>query len=80
MGSVGDSDDNAMAETVIGFYKTELIHQRGPWHQSDAVEYATLGSVEWFNNQRLLGPIGDTPPAESERAYYEQFESQAEAA
>ena len=80
VGSVGDSYDNAMAETVIGLYKTELIHRRAPWHHVDAVEYATLAWVEWFNNRRLLEPIGDIPPAEFERAYYEQLEGQAEAA
>ena len=62
-----------MTETVIGLYKTELIHRRAPWHHVDAVAYATLEWVEWFNNQRLLEPIGDVPPAEFEQAYYEQL-------
>ena len=70
VGSVGDSYDNALAETVIGLYKAELIRQRGPWRGLDAVEYATLCWVDWFNNRRLLEPIGDVPPAEFERAYH----------
>ena len=66
VGSVGDSYDNAMAETIIGLYKTELIHHRGPWKRIDDVEYATLEWVDWFNHRRLLGPIGYIPPAELE--------------
>jgi len=70
VGTVGDSYDNALAETIIGLYKTELIHQRGPWRHADAVEYATLEWVDWFNNRRLLEPIGNVPPAELEASYY----------
>ena len=70
VGSVGDSYDNALAESVIGLYKTEVIHRRGPWRNLDAVEYATLEWVDWFNNRRLLEPIGYMPPAEFEEAYY----------
>ena len=80
VGSVGDSYDNALAETIIGLYKTEVIHKRGPWRNLDEVEYATLEWVDWFNNRRLLEPIGDVPPAELEQAYYEQLEGQAKAA
>ncbi len=80
VGSVGDSYDNALAETIIGLYKTEVIRARGPWRHLDAVEYATLEWVDWFNNRRLLESIGDIPPAELEQAYYDQFDSQAEAA
>jgi len=72
VGSVGDSYDNALAETIIGLYKTELIHRRGPWRNIDAVEFATLDYVDWFNNRRLLGPLGFVPPAEFEFAYYQQ--------
>ena len=63
VGSVGDSYDNALAESVIGLYKTELIRQRGPWEDRDQVEYATLEYVDWFNHRRLLEPIGHIPPA-----------------
>ncbi len=70
VGSVGDSYDNALAESVIGLFKTEVIRRRGPWRNIDAVEYATLAWVDWFNNRRLLGPIGYVPPAEFEQAYY----------
>ncbi len=70
VGSRGDSYDNAMAETINGLYKTELIHKRGPWKTVDEVEFATLEWVDWFNNRRLLRPIGDTPPVEFEAAYY----------
>jgi len=80
VGSVGDSYDNALAETIIGLYKTEVIRKRGPWRNLDEVEYATLEWVDWFNNRRLLEPIGDVPPAEFEKAYYEQLEGQAKAA
>jgi transposase InsO family protein len=72
VGSRGDSYDNAMAETINGLYKAELIHKRGPWRAVDEVEFATLGWVDWFNNRRLLGRIGDIPPAEFEVAYYGQ--------
>jgi transposase InsO family protein len=71
VGSVGDSYDNALAETIIGLYKAELIHHRGPWRHLDAVEYATLEWVDWFNNRRLLEPIGNVPPAEFEAAYHQ---------
>jgi putative transposase len=80
VGSVGDSYDNALAETINGLYKTEVIRPRGPWRTMDAVEYATLQWVDWFNNRRLLEPIGDIPPAEFEQAYYDQLEGQAVAA
>lgn len=80
VGSTGDSYDNAMAESIIGLYKTEVIHARGPWRSLDAVEYATLEWVDWFNNRRLLGPIGHVPPAEFEREYYRLNTGQALAA
>ena len=66
VGSVGDSYDNALAETVNGLYKAEVIHRRGPWRSFEAVEFATLEWVDWFNNRRLLEPIGNVPPAEAE--------------
>ena len=72
VGSVGDSYDNALAESVIGLYKTELIRQRGPWRDRDQVEYATLEYVDWFNHRRLLEPIGHIPPAEREDNYHRQ--------
>ena len=72
VGSVGDSYDNALAETVIGLFKTEVIHPRGPWRSREAVEFATLEWVEWFNHRRLLEPIGNIPPAEAEARYYDQ--------
>ena len=72
VGSVGDSYDNALAESVIGLYKTELIRQRGPWKDRDQVEYATLEYVDWFNHRRLLEPIGHIPPAEKEANYHRQ--------
>ena len=80
VGSVGDSYDNALAESVIGLYKAEVIHQQGPWRNVDAVEYATLVWVDWFNHRRLLEPIGHVPPAEYERAYYRPTAGQAIAA
>jgi putative transposase len=70
VGSVGDSYDNALAETIIGLDKTELIRRRGPWKGIDQVEYATLEWVDWFNHRRLLEPIGHVPPAEFEAAYH----------
>lgn len=79
VGSVGDSYDNALAETINGLYKTEVIRKRGPWRNVDAVEYATLEWVDWFNNRRLLEPIGDIPPAEYEAMYYQE-QAQAMAA
>ena len=72
VGSQGDAFDNALAESVIGLYKTEVIRRRGPWHTLEAVEFATPEWVDWFNMRRLLGPIGDVPPAEFEAQYYEQ--------
>ena len=72
VGTVGDSYDNALAESVIGLYKTELIRNRGPWRDLDQVEYATLEYVDWFNHRRLLEPIGDIPPAEKETNYHHQ--------
>jgi len=80
VGSVGDSYDNALAETIISLYKTEVIRSRSPWKNIDEVEYATLEWVDWFNHRRLLQPIGDIPPAEFEQAYYDQLEGQALAA
>lgn len=70
VGSVGDSYDNALAETINGLYKAEVIHRRGPWRSFEAVEFATLTWVDWFNNRRLLEPIGNIPPAEAEERYY----------
>jgi putative transposase len=72
VGTRGDSYDNALAETIIGLYKTELIRRRGPWKGLDEVEYATLEWVDWFNHRRLLEPIGHLPPAEFEAAYQRQ--------
>jgi putative transposase len=80
VGSVGDSFDNALAETVIGLFKTEVIRRRGPWRSLEAVEYATLEWVHWFNTRRLLEPIGNIPPAEAEARYYAQLEAPALAA
>ncbi len=73
VGSRGDSYDNALAETINGLYKTELIHKQGPWKSRESVELATLNWVFWFNHQRLLGPIGYIPPAEAEAQYYRQL-------
>lgn len=70
VGSRGDSYDNALAETINGLYKTELIHRRGPWKTREAVEIATLEWVHWFNHQRILKPIGYITPAEAEECYY----------
>jgi len=80
VGSKGDSYDNALAETINGLYKAELIHRRAPWKTKEAVELATLEWVHWFNTQRLLGPIGYVPPAEAEANYYKQLASQATSA
>ena len=77
VGSVGDSYDNALAETIIGLYKTEVIHQSGPWRNVDHVEFETLDWVDWFNNRRLLEPIGNIPPAEVEELYYQCQEAPA---
>ena len=80
VGSVGDSYDNAMAESIIGLYKMEMIWPRGPWKNLDEVEYATLEWVDWYNNKRLFEPIGNISPAEFEAVYYEQENGQAMAA
>lgn len=75
VGSGGDSYDNALAETIIGLFKTEVIYRRGPWRSFKDVEFATLQWVSWFNNRRLFEPIGNIPPAEAEAAYYAQLEA-----
>ena len=80
VGSVGDSYDNALAETINGFYKAELIHRCGPWRSFEAVEFATLTWVDWFNNRRLLEPIGNIPPAEVEERYFAMLDEPAMAA
>jgi transposase InsO family protein len=80
VGSVGDSYDNALAETVIGLFKTEVIRRRGPWRHAEAVEFATVEWVDWFNHRRLLEPIGNIPPAEAEARYYAQIAGPAIAA
>ena len=80
VGSVGDSYDNALAETINGLYKAEVIHRRGPWRSLEAVEFATLEWVDWFNHRRLLEPIGNIPPAEAEANYYATMQSLAMAA
>ncbi len=72
VGSRGDSYDNALAESVIGLFKTEVIRRQGPWRNLEMVEFATLAWVDWFNTRRLLEPIGYVPPAEFEARYYEQ--------
>jgi transposase InsO family protein len=73
VGSVGDSYDNALAETINGLFKVEVIHRRGSWRDAEAVEFATLEWGAGFNNRRLLAPIGNIPPAEAEARYYEQL-------
>ena len=80
VGSVGDSYDNALAETINGLFKAEVIHRRGPWRSYEAVQYATLEWVDWFNNRRLLEPIGNIPPVEAEANYYAALEIPAMAA
>ena len=80
VGSVGDSYDNALAETINGLYKAEVIWRRGPWRNFEAVEFATLEWVDWFNHKRLLEPIGNIPPAEAEARYNAQLEEPAIAA
>jgi transposase InsO family protein len=80
VGSVGDSYDNALAETINGLYKAEVIHRRGPWKSFEAVEFATLEWVDWFNHRRLLEPIGNIPPAEAEERYYATLDQPAMAA
>jgi len=80
VGSVGGSYDNALAETINGLFKAEVIHRRGPWRSFEAVEFATLEWVDWFNHRRLLEPIGNIPPAESEDRSYAMLEQPAMAA
>jgi putative transposase len=75
VGSVGNSYGNALAETVVGLFKTEVIHPRGPWRSREAVEFATLEWVDWFNHRRLLQPIGNVPPADAEARYYDKARS-----
>ena len=77
VGSKGDSYDNALAETINGLYKAEMIHRRAPWKTKESVELATLEWVSWFNHHRLLEPIGYIPPAEAEANYYRQLADQA---
>ncbi len=79
-GSVGDSYDNALAETINGLYKAEVIHRRGHWRTAEAVEFATLEWIDWFNNRRLPEPIGNIPPAEAEERYYATLDEPAMAA
>jgi putative transposase len=79
VGTVGDAYDNALAESVIGLFKTELIKPRGPWRTAEQVEIATLDYVDWFNNRRLFEACGDIPPAELEQHYYRQNTGLAEA-
>jgi putative transposase len=73
VGSVGDAYDNALAETINGLYKTEVIRRRSSWKTMEEVELETLKWVDWFNNRRLLEPIGNIPPAEAEEAFYENL-------
>ena len=79
VGSVGDSYDNALAETINGLYKTEIIRPNGPWRNLEEVEFATLEWVDWFNHCRLFEPIGNIPPAEYEEMYYQSQEAPARA-
>ena len=80
VGSVGDSFDNALAETINGLYKTEVIRQQDPWRNIEDVEFATLTWVDWFNNRRIAERIGNVPPTEMEIEYYQQLEGSAMAA
>lgn len=80
VGSVGDSYDNALAETINGLYKAEVIHRRGPWRSFEAVEFATLEWVDWFNNRRIMEPIGYITPAEAEERYYAMLDQKPMAA
>ena len=80
VGSVGDSYDNALAETINGLYKTEVIRQQGPWRNIEEVEFATLTWVDWYNNRRLFEPIGNVPPNEKEIEYYQTLQGSAMAA
>lgn len=79
VGSRGDSYDNALAETINGLYKAELIHRRAPWKTRESVELATLEWVAWFNHHRLMEPLGHIPPAEAEANYYRQHSNIAAA-
>ncbi|CDG52302.1 transposase (fragment) [Halomonas sp. A3H3] len=80
VGTTSDSYDNALAETIIGLFKTEVIHHRGPWRGLDTIEYAPLEWVDLFNNRRMLESLGYVPPAERKRTYYRQLEESGEAA
>jgi len=80
VGNVGDSYDNALAETINGLYKAEVIHRRASWRRREEVEWATLQWVDWYNNRRLMAPLGHIPPAEAEQAYYTKIQSLALAA
>ena len=80
MGSKGDSYDNALAESVIGLYKTEVIRRQGPWRGLEDVEYKTLEWVDWYNTRRLLEPIGYLPPVEHETNYYQEQKLSPQAA
>ncbi|CAB5691950.1 Uncharacterised protein [Comamonas aquatica] len=79
VGSTGDSYDNALAETINGLYKTEVIHKRGPWKTRESLELATLQWVHWFNHDRLLESIGHIPPAEAEANYWRQVANTVQA-
>ena len=76
LATVGDSCDNALAETINGSFKAEVIHRRGPWRNFEAVEYATLEWVDWFDSRSLLEPIGSIPPAETEANFYAVLETE----
>ena len=80
VGSLGDAYDNALAETINGLYKAEVIHRREPWRSCEAVEFARLEWVGWFNNRRLMEPIGNIPPAEAEERDYARLVEPARAA
>jgi transposase InsO family protein len=80
VGSVGDSYDNALAETINGLFETEVIRHRGPWRSMETVEFTTLEWVDWYNHRRLLEPIGNMLPAEAETSYYARLEQPALAA
>jgi transposase InsO family protein len=80
VGRVGDSYDNALAETINGLHKAEVTHRRGPWKNLDAMEFATLEWVDWFNRRRILEPVGNIPPAEAEARYYAALKETALAA
>jgi hypothetical protein len=77
VGSVGDNDDNALAETINGLFRTEVIHRRGPWRSVEALALVTLEWVDWFHNRRRIEPIGNIPPAEAEASHYADLESRA---